>query len=333
MKNSFVPDKKWLEEQLQAIDDAASHEELTELRKQLLGKKADLSVLLRNLSVMTDEERKKFGPLANTSKNELETRLKSRLGALTSAQNTYAVDLSVPAEEEEMSAFLHPLKVVADEMTAYFISQGFELAVGPEIESDWYCFEALKMPEGHPARDMQDTFYLENGLIPRTHTSSVQVRHMENNKPPIKIIAPGKVFRNEDEDATHAWEFMQIEGLVVDKGISLAHLKGTLFDFIRFLLGPDVKMRLRPNYFPYVEPAVEVDVWSGDEETGEWLEMLGAGMVDPVVLENVGIDPNVYSGFAFGIGVDRFTKIKHDIDDIRKLWRPDLSWLEQEGLC
>lgn len=326
--SKFTPDKAWVSTQLERIKSSQTDAEVIDLRREITGDGSSLSKLLRGLSDMSIEEKRLLGPLANKAKADIAKSIDAKLYELKTAGTVKVADLTLPAPKGATTHNLHPLKQVADELTEYFINQGFEVASGPEIESDWYCFEALKMPPGHPARDMQDTFYLSTGLIPRTHTSSVQVRYMEENKPPIKIIAPGKVFRNEDEDTTHTWEFFQIEGLVVDRGISLADLKGTLFEFIRFLLGPEVKMRLRPNYFPYVEPALEVDVWSPDGNGGgEWLEMLGAGMVDPVVLTNVGIDPDVYSGFAFGIGVDRFAKIKYDIDDIRKLWRPDLEWL------
>jgi phenylalanyl-tRNA synthetase alpha chain len=211
---------------------------------------------------------------------------------------------------------------------------------GPEIETDWYCFEALNIGPGHPARDMQDTFYLEDGAIPRTHTSTVQIRHMEQHKPPIRIIAPGKVYRNEDEDATHIWSFRQVEGLAVDKDISLSDLKGTLEYMLKGLFGEDTELRLRPNYFPYTEPSVEMDAscMICDEQsrykcrtckgTG-WVELGGAGMVHPQVFRNVGIDPEVYQGFAFGFGLERIAAIKYQLPDLRDLWRPNLKFLEQ----
>lgn len=212
------------------------------------------------------------------------------------------------------------------------------MADGPEIENEWYCFESLNIPKDHPARDMQDTFYLEDGRIPRTHTSSVQVRYMENNQPPIRVIAPGRVYRNEDEDSTHLWAFNQLEGLVVDRDINLGDLKGTLLAMAKYLFGDDVEIRLRPNFFPYVEPALELDVRytyevkQGDhlkKVKSDWLELLGSGMVHPKVLENCGIDSSIYSGFAFGVGIERLVKIRHQVSDIRVLWRPEFNFMEQ----
>ena len=243
----------------------------------------------------------------------------------------------------------HPVNAVIDDLVRTFWQMGYTVVDGPEVETPWYNFEALNIPSDHPARDMQDTFYLEDDNLPRTHTSNMQIRHMETNKPPIRIISIGKVYRNEDEDARHVWMFNQVEGLVVDKGITLADLKGTLLDMMQGVLGVGTKLRLRPNYFPYVEPGVEMDAScpickgsgqievKGSDATTEcktcsgtgWLEMGGAGMVHPQVLRNVNIDPNVYNGFAFGFGPERIAMIRHDAADLREFWRPNLKYLEQ----
>jgi phenylalanyl-tRNA synthetase alpha chain len=243
------------------------------------------------------------------------------------------------------TGYRHPVSLVQDELIDIFWQMGYQVATGPEVETEWYNFEALNIGPDHPARDMQDTFYLENGHIPRTHTSAVQIRHMEINKDklPIRIIAPGKVFRNEDEDARHSWIFHQIEGLVVDEGITLTDLKGTLETMLQGVLGEGTKLRLRSNYFPYTEPSVEMDATcvvckgSGLAEkapcrmcsgTG-WLELGGAGMVHPQVLRNAGVDPNRYSGFAFGFGFERIAAIKYGVGDVREFWRPNFNFLKQ----
>ena len=320
---------KWINAQISKIKASKSLSELRKLQKVVIGEESDLNSTLRSLGNIPFEQRKIVGKRANIAKAELSRAIEQHERDLMLTTKGTFVDLSVPVSRQSIGR-LHPLRETVDEMVNYFVSQGYDIAEGPEIENDWYCFEALNMPPGHAARDMQDTFYLKNGLIPRTHTSSVQVRYMESQKPPIRIIAPGKVFRNEDEDSTHTWEFYQLEGLVVTENITLADLKGTLAGFIRFLLGNDVKMRFRSNFFPYVEPAIEVDVWMDNQDgNGEWLEMLGAGMVDPQVFTNVGIDSKKYSGFAFGIGVERFAKIKYNVEDIRYFWRPDVAWLRQ----
>lgn len=217
---------------------------------------------------------------------------------------------------------LHPITQIIRHVAQTFVDMGFEISDGPHIEDEWHNFDALNVPADHPARDMQDTFFVKGmpGHVLRTHTSSVQIRFMENHKPPFKIVVPGMVYRNEATDATHEVQFHQIEGLVVGKDISVAHLKGTLEQFIKKLYGQDVEFRLRPGYFPFVEPGFEVDLKFGDT----WLEVLGAGMVHPNVLKNVGIDPNEYSGFAFGVGIDRMAMMKWKVDDVRLFYQGDL---------
>ena len=234
----------------------------------------------------------------------------------------------MPLYGQSRIGHLHPSSLVLKESFKVFEELGFAIVDSPEIETDWFNFEALNMPEIHPAREMQDTFYIKGTgqkLLPRTHTSGMQVRFMKNNKPPFKIIVPGKVFRSENEDATHSWSFNQIEGLVVGEGVSMADLKGTLLQIVKKQLGSDTQIRFRASYFPYTEPSVEVDA----KYNGKWLELGGAGMVHPEVLKNGGIDPEKYTGFAFGWGVERIAAIKFGITDLRLLWRPNLDYLEQ----
>lgn len=228
---------------------------------------------------------------------------------------------------KEEKGHIHPVTGVIKELTELFEGMGFSVATGPEMEDEWHNFDALNIPKDHPARDMQDTFWLENEMLLRTHTSSVQIRFMENNKPPFAIISPGKVFRNEATDKTHEAQFHQIEGLVVGENISMANLKYYLESMVKKLFGDDFEIRLRPSYFPFVEPGVEVDVKKKTED--KWVEVLGAGMVNPNVLNSVGIDPNKYTGFAFGVGVDRLAFMKYGLNDIRDLYTGDLRVVKQ----
>ena len=226
---------------------------------------------------------------------------------------------------------IHPINQVVDDIVKIFTEMGFEIALGNEIETEYYNFDALNVPKDHPARDMQDTFWLKNGPgnLLRTHTSGVQIHYMENHKPPIKIIAPGKVYRYEATDRTHEVQFHQIEGLLVAEGVNLGHLKFVLNEFLRKMYGPDIKTRFRPSFFPFVEPGIEVDIWQETASGGKWLEVLGAGMVHPNVLSGAGINPNKYSGFAFGLGLDRLALIKFGIDDIRLLYNGDIRLVNQ----
>ena len=302
-----------------------------ELRAKYLGKKSQLQGEFKLLGSMGDTERKDAGQRLNQLKLALEslfdTHEKSILSALDSTLPP--LDLTKPGLGAPYG-HLHPITIVLDELYNAFTRLGFAIVDSPEIETDWYNFEALNMPPDHPARDMQDTFYIKdegetNSILPRTHTSGMQVRFMEDNKPPFKIIVPGKVFRNEDEDRTHSWSFTQIEGLVVGEGVSVADLKGTLLTVMKDIMGEDTQIRLRPSFFPYTEPSIEIDV----SYRGEWLEILGAGMVHPRVLSSAHVDPEVYSGFAFGVGAERIAMVKFGISDIRHFWRPNLAYLEQ----
>lgn len=332
------------EEVASAIDhikQAGDTKALESLRLKYLGRRGVVTLALRGLAELPVDRRKSAGQELNNAKVRIEQALKSRRMDLLSLKtksvdNKY--DLTAPVIDQRFGS-LHPVEELQKELIQIFWQIGFSVANGPEIETDWYNFDALNIPKDHPARDMQDTFYLENGAVPRTHTSSVQIRYMEKHQPPIRIIAPGKVYRNEDEDATHIWSFRQLEALVVDEGVALADLKGTLLYMLQSLFGKDTKLQLRPNYFPYVEPALEMDatcvICKGKNPdcktckgTG-WVELGGAGMVHPQVLKNVGIDPARYSGFAFGFGIERMAAIKYQVDDIRQFWRPDVRFLEQ----
>ena len=327
-----------------AVTDATSAQ-LEELRVEYMGRKGHVTGQLRAVSELPVGERPVAGAAANKLRLAAEELIAARIRELeVAADELPPLDITAPGRVVALGHH-HPVSVVLDQLIDTFWQMGYQVATGPEVESEWYNFEALNLGPDHPARDMQDTFYLKGGNLPRTHTSSVQIRHMELNKDnlPIRIIAPGKVYRNEDEDARHSWIFHQLEGLVVDKGISLSDLKGTLEAMMKGVLGEGTKVRLRPNYFPYTEPSVEMDATcSVCEGTGlvteaschmcsgtGWLELGGAGMVHPQVLRNVGIDPEVYSGFAFGFGPERIAAIKYNVDDVREFWRPNLKFLER----
>lgn len=324
------------------VKKATSTQELEATRVKYLGRQGVVTQTLREVGSLPLEQRKQAGADANMLRQQIESALNEVRSDLERASidteaKQITVDVTAPADKPGELGHAHPVLSLIDDAVKVFWQMGFEVIDGPEIETEWYNFEALNIPEGHPARDMQDTFYLEGGNLPRTHTSNLQIRYMENNKPPIRIVSPGKVYRNEDEDARHVWMFHQIEGLVVDENITLADLKGTLMAMMQGLLGENTQVRLRPNYFPYVEPGVEMDatcvICAGKgcktcSGTG-WLELGGAGMVHPQVLRNVGIDPAKYSGFAFGFGPERIAAIKHDVPDVREFWRPNLNFLEQ----
>ncbi len=307
---------------------ATNEGELNQLKAGFLGQKSLVTTALRGLKDIPVSQRKVQGELLNQLRADLEAAFLLRRDELVNRKEFPAVDLSQP-QLGATFGHLHPTSHILTEAYGIFERLGFAIVDGPEVETDWYNFEALNMPPEHPAREMQDTFYLKETqagrpLIPRTHTSGMQVRFLEQNKPPIKIIVPGKVFRNENEDATHSWIFTQVEGLVVGEGVSLSDLKGTLAHFVQGILGADSTIRLRPSYFPYTEPSVEVDA----RFRGQWLELLGAGMIHPKVLESAGVDSVKYSGFAFGVGVERLAQIKFGMDDLRQNWRPNLRFLE-----
>ncbi len=328
-------------EALLAISNASDEKQIDEIRIKYLGKKGELTAILKQMGSLSPEERPIMGQLVNKAKAELE----EAIGAASESFKAKAADQRLKAETLDITmpskpavkGGLHPLNIVLNDMIDIFQSMGFDVVDGPEVETDYYNFEALNVPADHPARDMQDTFYLAENLLLRTQTSAAQIRTMENRKPPIKIICPGRVYRADEVDATHSPVFHQIEGLVVDKGITMCDLKGVLEQFAREIYGPDTKVKFRPSFFPFTEPSVEVDV-SCSECGGKgcrvckgsgWIEILGAGMVHPRVLSACGINPEEYSGFAFGIGLDRITTTRYKISDIRLLFENDLRFLEQ----
>jgi phenylalanyl-tRNA synthetase alpha chain len=336
------------EEILQSVKATSTLAELEALRVAYLGRKGTVTGQLKAVGTLPQEERAEAGQAANELRQAVESALSQREGELRRSELEHQLAAPVDVTAPGMRPVLghrHPVTMVLDELVDVFWQMGYQVAEGPEVETDWYNFEALLVGKDHPARDIQDTFYLEDGHVVRTHTSAVQIRYMESHKDdlPIRIVVPGKAYRNEDEDPRHSWSFYQLEGLVVDEGIGLSHLKGTLETMVRGVLGDDVKLRLRANYFPYTEPSVEMDATCpschgtgvvGNEQcrlckgTG-WLELGGSGLVHPKVLQNVGIDSDKYSGFAFGFGPERIATIKYGLGDLREFWRPNFKFLEQ----
>ncbi len=322
------------------ISKAVDIETLNQVKVEYLGKKGKLKNILKSLGKLSPEERKEIGQLANKIKEELEVLLKEKQSQLKKQKleeelRKNRIDITLPPHWIETGAS-HPVISTLIEISETFISMGFSVAEGPEIEKEEYNFDMLNIPKDHPARDMQDTFFLENGLLLRTHTSPVQIRTMLKEKPPIAIIAPGRVYRK-DADPTHSPMFHQIEGLLVDRNVTFKDLKGILKIFLESIFGKDIKIRFRPSYFPFTEPSAEVDigctVCGGEgcrvcKGTG-WLEILGCGMVDPNVFKAVGIDPEEYTGFAFGLGVERIAMLRYRIPDIRLLFTGDMRFNHQ----
>lgn len=329
------------EKAIAQINAATNLDALNEVRNAVLGKKGELTLVLRGMKDVAPEDRPKVGQWVNEARDAIEATLESQLKklekeALKLRYESEKIDVTMP-EEVLTQGSLHPITLVKNELVDIFGSMGFFVYEGTEIETDYYNFTALNTPDDHPARDMQDTFYLTPEFLLRTQTSAGQVHVMESKKPPIKVISPGKVFRS-DDDATHSPMFSQMEGLVVDKGISLCDLKGMLDEFVKKIFGSDnIKTRLRPSYFPFTEPSVEVDVSCFQcggcgcklcKGTG-WIEVLGAGVVNNKVLEGCGIDTNEYSGFAFGIGLERIAMLKYGINNIKMLFESDMRVLKQ----
>jgi phenylalanyl-tRNA synthetase alpha chain len=311
-----------------AIAAAASAGELEELRVGLLGKKGKLSAVLGAMGKLPGDERPVVGQRANVLKEQVQGLLSARLTAVKGAAMAERIaretlDVTLPARYIP-AGHRHPLISTIEEIVDIFAGLGYRVEEGPEIESDYHNFTALNIPPHHPARDMQDTFYLSETELLRTHTSPVQIRHLENNPPPVRIVAPGRVYRRDAVDATHSPVFHQVEVLAIDEGLDFSHLRGTVTAFLQQFFG-DLPVRFRASYFPFTEPSAEVDV----QWRGRWLEVMGCGMVDPAVLEGLGIDPERYSGFAAGLGVERFCMVRHGIDDIRRLFTSDLRFLEQ----
>jgi len=317
--------------------------ELNDLRVHYLGKKGQLTEILRGMGGLSAEERPVIGQVANEVRAAIEAVIAEKQEAFDRAETARrlqaeTIDVTLPGKAPQIGS-IHPLTKVAQEIEDIFLGMGYTIAEGPEVEMDYYNFEALNLPKDHPARDMQDSFYLTDEMLLRTHTSPVQVRTMKamNGKTPVKVICPGKVYRRDEDDATHSFMFHQIEGLVVGPNIRMSDLKGTLLQFVREMYGPQMQIRLRPSFFPFTEPSAEVDVTcarcGGDgcrmcKHTG-WIEILGCGMVHPKVLEHGGYDPAEVTGFAFGMGVERIALLKYEIDDIRHFYTNDVRFLSQ----
>ena len=338
-----------MQEKLLAIKEAAFNEisaaensvALEEIRFKYLGKKGELTTILRGMGSLTPEERPIVGKLVNEAKSEVEAKLEEVGTAIKTKEKnaklaSEVIDISLPGKKQVIGK-RHPLDLTLERMKEIFISMGFSIEDGPEVELDHYNFEALNIPKDHPARSEQDTFYINDNIVLRTQTSPIQIRTMENQEPPIKMISPGKVYRSDAVDATHSPIFYQMEGLVIDKGVTFADLKGTLELFAKKMFGDKVVTKFRPHHFPFTEPSAEMDatcfVCEGKGcrvcKGSGWIEILGCGMVHPNVLRNCGIDPEVYSGFAFGFGVDRMVMLKYGIDDIRALYESDMRFLNQ----
>lgn len=327
---------------VEQIEKAINAKELEELRVKYLGKKGELTVILRGMGSLSAEERPVIGSKVNEARNEIEHLIKTRENEFEKIElerklKDERIDITLPSTKVKRGS-KHPLNRIIEEVEDLFVSMGYDVVTGPELETDEYCFERLNLPKGHPARDMQDSFYITSEYLLRTQTSAVQARAMMDNKEktPIRIICPGKTYRR-DDDATHSHQFSQVEGLLIDKNISLADLKGTLEVFVRKMLGENLELRFRPSYFPFTEPSYEVDVscfkCGGKgcnlcKQTG-WIEVLGSGMVHPNVLKMNGYDPEVYGGFAFGTGLDRVAMFKYGITDIRLLYQNDIRFLSQ----
>ena len=311
--------------------------DLEAIRVQYLGKKGELTQVLRGMGQLSAEERPIVGQVANEVRAYIENLIEEKK-AMAKKLLEETVDVTMPVEPITVGS-RHPLSQVQTELEDIFIGLGFEIVEGPEVEYDYYNFQALNIPENHPARDTQDTFYITENILLRSQTSPMQIRAMEQKKPPLRIISPGRVYRSDAVDATHSPLFHQLEGLVVDKGITMGDLKGTLELFAKKMFGDDTKIRFRPHHFPFTEPSAEVDVSCfvcGGKGCslckGEgWIEILGAGMVHPNVLRGCGIDPEVYSGFAFGLGIERIVMRKYNIDDMRHLYENDVRFLKQLG--
>ncbi|MGN1351891.1 MAG: phenylalanine--tRNA ligase subunit alpha [Clostridia bacterium] len=333
---------KLKEEAILEISSIQNLQDLNEKRVKFLGKKGALTALLRGMAELSKEERPIIGTLVNEAKEEIEKAITEKENILQEKEiqeklNRERLDITIPSTKIRRGS-KHPMNLIIEELEDFFVSMGYDVVSGPELETDEYCFERLNIPKGHPARDMQDSFYIDAEHLLRTQTSAVQARAMMKNedKTPIRIICPGKVYRR-DDDATHSHQFGQVEGLVIDENISLADLKGTLELFVKHMLGENSKLRFRPSYFPFTEPSYEIDVscfkCNGKgcnlcKQTG-WIEILGSGMVHPNVLKQNGYDPDKYSGFAFGTGLDRLAMFKFGIPDIRLLYTNDIRFLNQ----
>ncbi len=325
----------WVKAAGEAFSAAADLESLKEARLAHVGDKSPIALASRSLGSLPANQKASVGKIIGEAKASIAAALERATAALEREQDERVlrdevVDITLPASRSHKGG-LHPITIIKNEISDFFIEQGFSVAEGPELESGWLNFDALNIPADHPARTMQDTFFIEpveSGLVLRTHTSPVQVRTMLQNDPPIYVICPGRTFRADELDATHSPVFHQVEGLVIDKGITMAHLKGTLDNFARHMFGADVTTRLRPSFFPFTEPSAEVDIFFN----GRWIEWGGCGMVNPRVLATCGIDTDIYSGFAFGMGLERTLMVRHGITDMHDIVEGDLRFTRQFGV-
>lgn len=338
MQEQLAKIKQRVIDELDSIKDSAA---LEQLRVRVMGKKGELTSLLRGMGQVPAEQRPAIGQLVNSTRESLEAAIEEHAEKLRKLERERklreeTIDVTLPGAAR-LAGSLHPMNIVLEELMTIFTGMGFEVVEGPEVEYDHYNFELMNLPKNHPARDAQDTFYIDDEIVLRTHTSPVQARIMTTRKPPIRIVCPGRVYRVDEADATHSPVFHQMEGLVIDENISMGDLKGTLDTFARRLYGEGVTTRFRPSFFPFTEPSAEVDLTCAScggkgcrmcKGTG-WIEVLGAGMVNPKVLEMCGIDPVKYSGFAFGMGIERLAILKYNVPDMRYLYENDLRFLSQ----
>ncbi|MDD6770925.1 phenylalanine--tRNA ligase subunit alpha [Inconstantimicrobium porci] len=338
MKEKLMEIKELASKELKSVKDKA---DIESLRVKYLGKKGELTSILRGMGSVSAEERPIVGKLANEIRAKIESEIEVISNDIKAKEKkeklqNEVIDISLPGKKRVLGK-RHPLESTLKQIEDIFVSMGFTIEEGPEVELDYYNFEALNIPKDHPARSEQDTFYINDNIVLRTQTSPVQIRVMENQEPPIKMISPGKVFRSDAVDATHSPIFYQMEGLVIDKGITFADLKGTLELFVKKMFGENVETKFRPHHFPFTEPSAEMDascfVCGGKGckvcKGSGWMEILGCGMVHPQVIKNCGLDPEVYSGFAFGFGIDRMVMLNYGIDDIRALYESDMRFLKQ----
>lgn len=328
-------------EALRQIAASEQLDKLNEIRVNYLGKKGELTAVLKSMKDVAAEDRPKIGQLVNEAREEIEkvleeSRIKMERVLREAKMKAEVIDVTLPAKKNSVG-HRHPNTIALEEVERIFVGMGYEVVEGPEIEKDYYNFEALNIPDGHPAKDEQDTFYITGDILLRSQTSTTQVREMEKGKLPIRMLAPGRVFRSDEVDATHSPSFHQFEGLVIDKNITFADLKGTLAEFARELFGEETKVKFRPHHFPFTEPSAEMDVSCykcGGKgcrfcKGSGWIEILGCGMVHPHVLEMSGINPKEYTGFAFGVGLERIALLKYEIDDMRLLYENDIRFLKQ----
>jgi phenylalanyl-tRNA synthetase alpha chain len=333
--------QKIREEAIEKIQNSENLDKLNEIKVSVLGKKGALTEVLKGMKDVAAEDRPKIGQMVNETRAAIEekmeeTRVKLAAAARDAKMKAEVIDVTLPAKKNNVG-HRHPNTIALEELERIFIGMGYEVVEGPEVEYDYYNFEALNIPANHPAKDEQDTFYINDKIVLRTQTSPVQVRVMEKGKLPIRMIAPGRVFRSDEVDATHSPSFHQVEGLVIDKNITFADLKGTLAEFAKELFGEDTKVKFRPHHFPFTEPSAEMDVTCfkcGGKgcrmcKGSGWIEILGCGMVHPRVLRMSGIDPEEYTGFAFGVGLERIALLKYEIDDMRLLYENDVRFLKQ----